>query len=35
MKKILRYSYFTACMSLALSINASAYLDPSVMTYTV
>lgn len=23
------------CMSLILSINASAYLDPSVMTYTI
>lgn len=35
MKKLFRYSYFTACTALALSINASAYLDPSVMTYTI
>lgn len=35
MKKIFRYCYFTVCTALALSINASAYLDPSVMTYTI
>ena len=35
MKKFFRYCYFTVCMFLALSINASAYLDPSVMTYTI
>lgn len=35
MKKYFRYCYFTVCAALALSINASAYLDPSVMTYTI
>lgn len=35
MKKIFRYFYFTTCVALALSINISAYLDPSVMTYTI
>lgn len=30
------YRVFLACgMMAALSINASAYLDPSVMTYTI
>ncbi len=27
--------FFVCGMMLALSINASAYLDPSVMTYTI
>ncbi len=27
--------FFTFGMALALSMNASAYLDPSVMTYTI
>lgn len=35
MKTIFRYFYFTVCISIALTINASAYLDPSVMTYTI
>lgn len=35
MRKILHYCYFTVCVSLALSVNASAYLDPSVMTYAI
>lgn len=35
MKKYFCYVYVTACMAVALSINASAYLDPSVMTYAV
>lgn len=35
MKKYFRYVYVTACMAVALSINAAAYLDPSVMTYAV
>lgn len=35
MNKFFRYCYFTVCAALALSINASAYLDPSVMTYTI
>lgn len=35
MKKGLYYAYMTACVAAALSINASAYLDPSVMTYTI
>lgn len=35
MKKCLYYVYMTACLAVALSINVSAYLDPSVMTYTI
>lgn len=35
MKKILSKVYFTACLAVALSVTASAYLDPSVMTYTI
>ncbi len=34
MKK-LRIISIVLCMSVALSTNASAYLDPSVMTYTI
>jgi len=34
MKK-LRIIYFVLCVSVALSTNACAYLDPSVMTYTI
>ncbi len=33
--KRLRVIYITVCMSFALPINAAAYLDPSVMTYTI
>ena len=35
MKKLLAYLYFIVCFSLILSTPAYAYLDPSVMTYTV
>ena len=35
MKKYLCYAYVTGCMMMAMTINASAYLDPSVMTYTI
>lgn len=35
MKKYLRYVYVTCCVMMAMTTNASAYLDPSVMTYTI
>ena len=35
MKKLMAYLYFIVCFSLILSTPAYAYLDPSVMTYTV
>lgn len=35
MKKFFSYAYFTTCLAVALSMNVSAYLDPSVMTYTI
>lgn len=35
MKKYLFYVYLTGCMMMAMTIHASAYLDPSVMTYTI
>lgn len=35
MKKALRITYFMICFSLMLTTYAYAYLDPSVMTYTV
>ena len=35
MKKGMYYVYMMVCLAVALSINASAYLDPSVMTYTI
>lgn len=35
MKKRLYHGYMTVCMAAVLSIHASAYLDPSVMTYTI
>ena len=35
MKKMLKYGYFGLCFSLLLSGYARAYLDPSVMTYTI
>lgn len=35
MKKALRIIYFALCFSLMLTTYAYAYLDPSVMTYTV
>lgn len=35
MKKMLKYLYFILCMMLMFSMYVSAYIDPSVMTYTV
>ena len=35
MKKLLGRLYFVICFVLILSLSASAYLDPSVMTYTI
>lgn len=35
MKTMLKYLYFTLAFMLLLSNTAFAYLDPSVMTYTV
>ena len=35
MKKMLKYGYFGLCFSLLLSGYARAYLDPSVMTYSI
>ncbi len=35
MKKMIRCVYFTVCMSFMLTMSASAYLDPSVMTYAI
>ena len=35
MKTILKYSYFIVCMIFMFSFTASAYIDPSVMTYGV
>ena len=35
MKKILNYLYFVLCFGLILTPACCAYLDPSVMTYTV
>lgn len=35
MKKLLRLSYFFSCFAVINMISAHAYLDPSVMTYTI
>lgn len=35
MKKLLGRLYFAICFVLILSLSASAYLDPSVMTYAI
>lgn len=35
MKKTLPVAYFTTCFMLLLMRNASAYIDPSVMTYAI
>ena len=35
MKKLLGRLYFVLCFVLILSLSASAYLDPSVMTYAI
>lgn len=32
MKKVLKYFYFIACFAVMLTLNAAAYLDPSIMT---
>ena len=33
--KVLKYLYFMVCMALMFTIPAAAYVDPSVMTYTI
>ncbi len=35
MKKVLKYLYFMVCFAMMLLLPCHAYLDPSVMTYTV
>lgn len=35
MKTILKILYFATCFMLLFSSTASAYIDPSVMTYTI
>lgn len=35
MKTLLKYLYFTICFMFLFSTTAFAYLDPSVMTYTI
>ena len=35
MKKVFGKLYFVICFVLILTVNASAYLDPSVMTYMI
>lgn len=35
MKKMFKYLYFILCMMLMFTMSVSAYIDPSVMTYTV
>lgn len=35
MKRKMMNIYLTCCMMLMLTVNASAYIDPSVMTYTI
>lgn len=35
MKKVGKYLYIVVGVSIAMSTTASAYLDPSVMTYTI
>jgi len=35
MKKFFGHLYFVICFVLILTVNASAYLDPSVMTYAI
>ena len=35
MKRFLALTYFTVCFMFVLAINAMAYIDPSVMTYTI
>ncbi len=33
MKKLLKYAYFVLCFIFMFSFTASAYIDPSVVTY--
>lgn len=35
MKKILSFAYFFLCTALLFTISASAYIDPSAMTYII
>lgn len=35
MKRTMMIIYLTCCMMLMLTMNASAYIDPSVMTYMI
>lgn len=35
MKNLLKHLYFVLCISLMLIAPAAAYIDPSVMTYTI
>ena len=35
MKRFAKYIYLTVCVVLMLSTYANAYIDPSVMTYTI
>lgn len=35
MKTILKYLYFITCFLFLFSTSAKAYIDPSVMTYTI
>lgn len=35
MNKTIRYIYVAACVAVMLSMNANAYIDPSVMTYAI
>ena len=35
MKKVLLYGYLFCCVAVMLTTTANAYLDPSVMTYTI
>ncbi|MBQ6825877.1 MAG: hypothetical protein IJP34_04375 [Clostridia bacterium] len=33
--KTIKYIYYSICMMMMFTISASAYIDPSVMTYTI
>ena len=35
MKNLLKYLYFVTCFLFLFSTSACAYIDPSVMTYTI
>lgn len=35
MKTLMKYVYFTICFLFLFSSTAHAYIDPSVMTYTI